>query len=182
MSRKTFISSLWKYNKIWNPINSGLVASFLVEALRFLLCSTPPPLEIFYRLESPEKPTWLVLIFRSGEGVEVGSLFDWIPPLSRFSDPRLPQSFSLRRRGSNIGFWPFSAPNLMPEQNTENENITTKCLRTGESLLPSTPKEPFGRLVFLFSFESSRGCRWVSNVRQRPTNTPRIKKTFPYSS
>ena len=57
MSRKPFISSLWKYNKIWNPIYFGLAVSFLVETLRFSQCSPPQPLEIFCTLESPEKPT-----------------------------------------------------------------------------------------------------------------------------
>jgi len=51
------------------------VASFLVEALRFLLCSAAGPLAVFNALESPEQPSELILIFRSGPGAEVGSLY-----------------------------------------------------------------------------------------------------------
>ena len=55
--QKALLVQSLKIQKIWNRIYFGLVASFLVEPLRFLKGSPRCPLEIFNALESPGKPT-----------------------------------------------------------------------------------------------------------------------------
>jgi len=75
---------------------------------------------------------------------------------------RSPHSFSLRRRGSNIGFWPSSAQNSLPERlqespNTENVDITTEIrpdtrkFRFGIAPLPPPHNQIYSRFWYAFS-------------------------------